>query len=31
MTHRTNLMRKLGIHSIGELVRYALRNNIIQV
>jgi DNA-binding NarL/FixJ family response regulator len=30
-THRTNLMRKLGIHSIGELVRYALRNNIIQV
>ena len=31
VTHRTNLMRKLGIHSIGELVRYALRNNIIQV
>lgn len=31
LTHRTNLMRKLGIHSIGELVRYALRNNIIQV
>ena len=31
VTHRTNLMRKLGIHSISELVRYALRNNIIQV
>lgn len=31
VTHRTNLMRKLGIHSIGELVRYALRNHIIQV
>jgi DNA-binding NarL/FixJ family response regulator len=31
VTHRANLMRKLGIHSIGELVRYALRNNIIQV
>jgi DNA-binding NarL/FixJ family response regulator len=31
VTHRTNLMRKLGIHSIGELVRYALRNNIIHV
>jgi DNA-binding NarL/FixJ family response regulator len=31
VTHRTNLMRKLDIHSIGELVRYALRNNIIQV
>ena len=31
ITHRTNLMRKLDIHSIGELVRYALRNNIIQV
>ena len=29
-THRSNVMRKLGIHSISELVLYALRNNIIQ-
>ena len=30
-THRNNSMRKLGIHSIAELVLYAVRNNIIQV
>jgi len=29
-THRATIMRKLGLHSIGELVRYAIRNNIIQ-
>jgi DNA-binding NarL/FixJ family response regulator len=29
-THRSNVMRKLGIHSVSELVLYALRNNIIQ-
>lgn len=29
-THRAAVMRKLGLHSIGELVRYAIRNNIIQ-
>jgi DNA-binding NarL/FixJ family response regulator len=29
-THRAAIMRKLGLHSIGELVRYAIRNNIIQ-
>jgi len=29
-THRASVMRKLGLHSIGELVRYAIRNNIIQ-
>lgn len=29
-THRASLMRKLGINSIIELVRYAVRNNIIQ-
>jgi DNA-binding NarL/FixJ family response regulator len=29
-THRTNLMRKLGIHSISEIVRYAIRNNIVE-
>jgi DNA-binding NarL/FixJ family response regulator len=28
-THRTNLMRKLGIHSISEIVRFAIRNRII--
>ena len=28
-THRTNIMRKLGFHSVGELVRYAVRNNIV--
>ncbi len=30
-THRSNIMRKLKVHSIGELVLYAIRNNIIQV
>lgn len=28
-THRSNLMRKLGVHSVSELVRYAIRNRII--
>ena len=27
-THRAAIMRKLGLHSIGELVRYAIRNHI---
>ena len=30
-THRSNLMRKLKLHSVSELVLYAVRNNIIQV
>lgn len=30
-THRTNLMRKLGLHSIADLTRYAVRNGIVQV
>lgn len=30
-THRSNIMRKLGIHSVSELVLYAVRNNIVQV
>jgi len=30
-THRTNLMRKLGLHSVAELTRYAVRNGIVQV
>jgi DNA-binding NarL/FixJ family response regulator len=29
-THRANIMRKLGIHSVSELVRYAVRNQIIE-
>ncbi|HWP65403.1 MAG TPA: response regulator transcription factor [Candidatus Limnocylindria bacterium] len=29
-THRTNVMRKLALHSQSELVRYAIRNNLIQ-
>ncbi len=28
-THRTNLMRKLDVHSVSEIVRYAIRNGII--
>jgi len=30
-THRTNLMRKLGLHSVADLTRYAVRNGIVQV
>ncbi|HZQ23796.1 MAG TPA: response regulator transcription factor [Terriglobales bacterium] len=30
-THRSNIMRKLGIHSVSELVLYAIRNNIVQL
>jgi DNA-binding NarL/FixJ family response regulator len=29
-THRANIMRKLEIHSVTELVRYAVRNQIIE-
>jgi DNA-binding NarL/FixJ family response regulator len=29
-THRSNIMRKLEIHSTSELVRYAVKNNIIE-
>jgi DNA-binding NarL/FixJ family response regulator len=28
--HRANIMRKLGTHSIGEVVRYAIRNRIVE-
>ncbi len=28
--HRANIMRKLDLHSVSELVRYALRNEIVQ-
>lgn len=30
-THRSNLMRKLDIHSVSELVLYAVRNNIVHI
>jgi DNA-binding NarL/FixJ family response regulator len=30
-THRSNIMRKLRLHSVSELVLYAVRNNIVQV
>ena len=29
-THRANIMRKLEIHSVSELVRYAIQNQIIE-
>jgi len=28
-THRTNILRKLDLHSMSEVVRYAIRNNLI--
>jgi DNA-binding NarL/FixJ family response regulator len=28
--HRTNVMRKLGLHSVSDLVRYAIRQKLIQ-
>ncbi len=30
-THRSNIMRKLDLHSVSELVLYAVRNNIVNV
>jgi DNA-binding NarL/FixJ family response regulator len=30
-THRANIMRKLNLHSVSQLVLYAVRNNIVQV
>jgi DNA-binding NarL/FixJ family response regulator len=30
-THRSNIMRKLGLHSVSDLVLYAVRNNIVHV
>jgi DNA-binding NarL/FixJ family response regulator len=29
-THRANLMRKLELHSVSELVHYAIRNQIVE-
>jgi len=30
-THRSNIMRKLNLHSVSELALYAVKNNIVQV
>jgi len=30
-THRSNIMRKLGLHSVSALVLFAIRNNIVQI
>ena len=30
-THRSNIMRKLSLHSIRDLVVYAIKNKIIQI
>jgi DNA-binding NarL/FixJ family response regulator len=30
-THRANIMRKLELHSVSELVRYAVKNQIIEI
>ena len=29
-THRARLMAKLGVHSVAKLVRYAIRNRIVE-
>lgn len=29
-THRANIMRKLEMHSVSALVRYAVKNNMIE-
>jgi DNA-binding NarL/FixJ family response regulator len=29
-THRAHIMAKLGLHSVSNLVRYAIRNGIIE-
>ncbi len=30
-THRSNIMHKLGLHSLSDLTRYAIRNGIVNV
>lgn len=30
LTHRSNILRKLGLHSLPALVRYAIRNKIVE-
>jgi DNA-binding NarL/FixJ family response regulator len=29
--HKTNLMRKLGVHDRGELLKYALQNRLVRL
>jgi DNA-binding NarL/FixJ family response regulator len=29
-THRANVMRKLELHNVSDLVRYAMRNQIVE-
>jgi DNA-binding NarL/FixJ family response regulator len=29
-THRSNILRKLGLHSVSEVVRYAIRNHFVE-
>jgi DNA-binding NarL/FixJ family response regulator len=29
-THRANVMRRLNLHSVSDIVRYAVRNDVIQ-
>jgi DNA-binding NarL/FixJ family response regulator len=29
-THRTNIMRKIGAHSLADVVRYAIRNGLVE-
>jgi DNA-binding CsgD family transcriptional regulator len=29
-SHRAHIMEKLGLHSVADLVRYAIRNNIVE-
>jgi DNA-binding NarL/FixJ family response regulator len=29
-THRTNIMRKMEFHSVTDLVRYAIRNKMVE-
>jgi DNA-binding NarL/FixJ family response regulator len=30
-THRARIMEKLGLHTVSDLIRYAVRNQIIEV
>jgi len=30
-THRSNIMRKLDLHHVSDLVRYAIRNQVVQI
>lgn len=29
--HRRNIMRKVGLHKVADLTRYAIRNQLVQV